>query len=231
MSLTGSACLAIWNDVEPARQAEYELWHTREHVPERCGVPGILAGRRYLASESGNHQYFTLYDLRDLDVLASAPSRDLVQTPTPRSASMRPAFRNFLREPCRILATAGTGIGGAAATFRCELARDAPPVSVPSARRLLASLYERQDLCALFLGAVTAAEAHPLAGSHAEIPSGGARYLLVAEATTRAALERDRAEIARLIARELSVEVMVKLYDLALLVRYPGSGPRSAPAE
>ena len=59
MSLMGSACLAIWNDVEPAREAEYELWHTREHVPERCGVPGILAGRRYVAAESAHHRYFT----------------------------------------------------------------------------------------------------------------------------------------------------------------------------
>ena len=231
MSLMGSACLAIWNDVEPAREAEYELWHTREHVPERCGVPGILAGRRYVAAESAHHRYFTLYDLRDLEVLASPPYRDLVQAPTPWSAAMRPAFRNFLREPCEVLAAAGVGIGGAAATFRCALPSGAAPIPLETARQLVASLCERSGLCALSLGAVAAAEGHPLAGGQTETPAIGSRYLLIAEATTRAALERDQAEIARIVTRALSAaEVAVKVYDLALLVRHPGSGPRPVSA-
>ena len=105
---------ASGDDVEPAREAEYNLWHTSEHVPERCGIPGILEARRYVAPARDHHRYFTLYDLRDLAVLASPSYRDLVQQPTPWSAAMRPAFRNFLREPCGILATAGIGIGAAA---------------------------------------------------------------------------------------------------------------------
>lgn len=232
MSLTGSACLAIWNDVEPAREAEYNLWHTSEHVPERCGVPGILEARRYVAPNSDRHRYFTLYDLHDLEVLGSPPYRDLVQRPTPWSAAMRPAFRNFLREPCEILATGGIGIGGTAATFRFGLARDAEPVSVEVARRLVASLHERLTPCAVFIGAVTAADAHPLAGGIAsEIPAGGLRCLLVVEVTARAALEAERAEIVRTVTGDLSaVNVAAKIYDLAFVVRHPGSGPRAAGA-
>ena len=49
MGLLGSAVLAIWNDIAPGGDAEFNHWHTREHVPERVGVPGFLRGRRYLA--------------------------------------------------------------------------------------------------------------------------------------------------------------------------------------
>lgn len=231
MSLRASACLAIWNDVDPAREAEYNLWHTSEHVPERCGVPGILEGRRYVAPGADHHRYFTLYDLRDLDVLTSPPYRDLLQAPTPWSAAMRPAFRNFLREPCGILASDGIGVGGAAATFRFELAPGAAPIAVEPAHRLSALLDEHPNFCAHFLGAVTAAEAHPLASSSAEAPRGVSRYLLVVEATTRAMLERAQAKLARIVARELAAaEMTVKIYDLAFLARHPGSGPRVAGA-
>jgi hypothetical protein len=227
MSLTGSACLAIWNDVEPAREAEYNLWHTSEHVPERCGVPGILEARRYVAPARDHHRYFTLYDLRDLEVLASPSYRDLVQRPTPWSAAMRLAFRNFLREPCEILATGGIGIGAAAATFRFGLGA---PLSAEAARRLVASLHEDLTACAVFLGAVTAADAHPLAGGiAAEVPAGGSRHLLVVEATARAALETEWAEIVRTVTNGVpATDVTTEIYDLAFVVRHPGSGPRAA---
>jgi hypothetical protein len=51
MTLKGSAFLALWNDFDPARDAEYNCWHTYEHVPERVGIEGILTGRRYIARE------------------------------------------------------------------------------------------------------------------------------------------------------------------------------------
>jgi hypothetical protein len=60
MPLRGSGFLALWNDFDPAREAEYECWHTFEHVPERVGIPGFLSGRRYRAAERSESQYFTL---------------------------------------------------------------------------------------------------------------------------------------------------------------------------
>ena len=38
---------AFWADVEASGEADYNDWHTREHMPERCGVPGFLRGRRW----------------------------------------------------------------------------------------------------------------------------------------------------------------------------------------
>ena len=228
MSLEGSACLAIWNDVDPAREAEYNRWHAGEHVPERCGVPGILEGRRYLAAGSDHHRYLTLYDLRDLAVLASPPYRELVQSPTPWSAAMRPAFRNFLREPSEVIARAGVGTGNAAASIRFAVAKDAPPMTVARAQRLLAAIDAIAEFSALALGGVAPAEPHPLApGPVAEAPPEGPRYLLIAETPTRSELAGVESELAATIAREAAAATLeVRLYDLATRVRHPGSGPR-----
>ena len=48
MPLRGSAFLAIWHDIEEHGELEYDDWHTREHMPERVGIPGFEAGRRWV---------------------------------------------------------------------------------------------------------------------------------------------------------------------------------------
>ena len=47
MALAGRAFLAMWHDIAEAGDAEYNAWHTRQHMPERLGVPGFRVGRRY----------------------------------------------------------------------------------------------------------------------------------------------------------------------------------------
>lgn len=230
MSLVGNAFVAIWNDVEAGREAEYDLWHNREHVAERAGVPGILDGRRYVAPARISPIYFTLYDLASLDVLASAPYLELVREPTPWSVRMRPVFRNFLREPCRIVAGEGIGMGGAIATFRFE--RDPGTGEIPAATLapVLAGLRERPCIASLRLGAVLAGEAYPIAGAAVESWAGGARYVLLAEATDGRDLQQALDPIMSVIAEEWGARqpILARVYDLALVVRHPGSGPRQA---
>jgi len=115
MPLAGTAFLALWNDIAREREPEYDRWHTREHVPERCAVAGFHGARRYVARHRPHHRYFTLYEVAGLAVLDSAEYRDLIDHPTPWSMAMRPDFANFLRAPCRTLASAGDGIGAALA--------------------------------------------------------------------------------------------------------------------
>jgi hypothetical protein len=110
--LSGEALLALWNGFEPARAREYDVWHTREHVPERIGIPGMLGARRYECVDGPLPCYLTLYDLERLDVLTSAPYRRLLDNPTDWSRSMRPGFRDFMRLCCRRTASAGGGTGG-----------------------------------------------------------------------------------------------------------------------
>jgi len=39
--------LAIWNDVDPNSEIDYNEWYFQEHLPDRLGVPGFLSGQRY----------------------------------------------------------------------------------------------------------------------------------------------------------------------------------------
>jgi hypothetical protein len=41
--------MAVWNDVEPGHEAEFDTWYMHQHIPERLGVPGFLEARRYEA--------------------------------------------------------------------------------------------------------------------------------------------------------------------------------------
>jgi hypothetical protein len=100
-----SFLLALWNDVEPSFEAEYNDWQAREHVPERCRVPGILWGLRYRLQDllpAALPRYLTLYGLRDEGVLEGPAYRRLLNEPTPRSRRMRPVLSNLSRWVCRV---------------------------------------------------------------------------------------------------------------------------------
>lgn len=99
MTTRPNAALALWNNVDPARDREYGQWHADEHVPERVWAPGFLAATRYLNLFDAGPRYFTLYELDTLDALGTAAYRDLVLHPTPWSASMRPSMSHFIRKP------------------------------------------------------------------------------------------------------------------------------------
>lgn len=113
MALAGNAFLALWNDIARSREPEYDRWHTKEHVPERVAVEGFLGARRYVNRGREAHRYFTLYEVTELAVFEHPEYLDLVQHPTPWSASMRPDFENFLRATCSIRQSRGEGIGAA----------------------------------------------------------------------------------------------------------------------
>jgi len=117
MTLKGSAFLALWNDIKGVRVAEYERWHTVEHVPQRVGIPGFVSGRRYRATLGSPH-YFTLYDVTEPAVFESHDYLALVNEPTVWSRAMRPAFRNVVRAVCRNHYSSGHGVGGAIVCVR-----------------------------------------------------------------------------------------------------------------
>lgn len=117
MSLLGKGFLAIWNDIAAGGEADFHHWHTKEHVPERVGVPGFLRGRRFSAA-TGRPAYFTLYETESVDVLASAPYVERLNNPTPWTRRAVAQFTNVNRTACRVTASAGRGVGGALATLQ-----------------------------------------------------------------------------------------------------------------
>ena len=116
MGLMGSAVLAIWNDIAPGGDDEFVHWHTREHIPERVGVPGFLRGRRYVAV-SGSPEYFTLYETESIDTLSGPAYLARLNDPTPWTRRSLPLFRNTKRTACRVTLSLGEGVGGALATL------------------------------------------------------------------------------------------------------------------
>ncbi|MGQ7933994.1 hypothetical protein [Paraburkholderia sp. D1E] len=122
MAISGSAFLALWNDVSAEFDTEYNRWHTDEHVPERVGIAGFIAGRRYRSSAPGQHRYFTLYETETSAVFDSAAYLDVIERPTARSASMRPLLKNVVRATCDTVASTGNVSGQAIACVRISAA-------------------------------------------------------------------------------------------------------------
>lgn len=118
--------LAIWNDVRPGDEAEFEAWFQGEHLMERLTVPGFLFGRRHQAI-SGANGYFNFYLVESPDVLTSKPYLERLDNPTPMTTRiMSGTFINMTRTICRRRLRRGAFRGAYAVTVRF----DAPPDEV-----------------------------------------------------------------------------------------------------
>ena len=106
--------LAIFNNVAPGREAEFEEWFQHEHLAERLAVPGFLIGRRH-ESVSGLPRYFNFYVTQSVEVLKSAAYLGRLDDPTPMTRTvMSEIFKDMIRTVCRrtfrLGAMRGTGV-------------------------------------------------------------------------------------------------------------------------
>lgn len=90
---TAQGLLAVWTDIAPEAEREFNEWYNTEHIPQLLGVPGFLSGRRYQAVE-GEPKYLALYELTGPEVLKSDAFRQVRESPTEWSKKMIPLFRN-----------------------------------------------------------------------------------------------------------------------------------------
>src|SRR6185436_1388297 len=67
---TGGLLLNAMN-IAPEREAEFNEWYDKEHIPALGAVPGVLCARRFRGS-SGNRRYVALYHIADPNVVESA---------------------------------------------------------------------------------------------------------------------------------------------------------------
>jgi hypothetical protein len=107
----------MWWDISPEALAEWEDWHTHEHMPERLGIPGFLRGTRHRAV-SGEPSFFVLYETASVRTLTEGPYLERLNNPTPWSLKMMPHHRNMVRSVCRVRASFGVGVPGTVATIR-----------------------------------------------------------------------------------------------------------------
>jgi hypothetical protein len=122
--MLGKAAVAMWWDIAPGMKAEFEDWHSHEHMPERLALPGFLRGSRWIAA-SGEPSYFVLYEAANLAVLTTGRYMERLNDPTPWSRKMMPHHRNMVRSLCEVRASFGRGIAQALATPRLQVAADA----------------------------------------------------------------------------------------------------------
>ncbi len=114
--------LAVWVDIPPALEADFNDWYDREHLAERAGIAGFRNARRYIA-EGAQPKYHALYETDSLDVFGSPEyKRYLGPLMTAWSKRIMGAFQNNHRRCCRFVGRAGGGIGGTVASLRFRAA-------------------------------------------------------------------------------------------------------------
>ena len=100
MSDSPPGILAIFNNVAPGREADFEEWFQHEHLAERIAVPGFLIGRRHEAI-SGQPRYFNFYLTQSVQVLKSADYLGRLDQPTPMTRMvMSEIFKDMIRTVC-----------------------------------------------------------------------------------------------------------------------------------
>ena len=145
MSLAGEGIVAIWNGITPEGRAEFFEWHTREHMPERVGIPGFRRGRRYLALE-GQPEFFTLYETATTSVLTGADYLARLNAPTPWTRKATAAFTDTSRSLCRVALTLGPGEGGLMMVWRFDTPQS------PELETSLRSIVEKPGICGVHYG-------------------------------------------------------------------------------
>lgn len=117
MALMGRGAAAIWHNVRPEIEDDYNHWHCHEHVLERVSIPGFLRGRRYLAID-GEPRFFHFYETESLATLTSKPYLDRLDNPTPWTRRIGPEIRDNNRTLSEVVASFGHGLGAAILTAR-----------------------------------------------------------------------------------------------------------------
>lgn len=117
MPLAGKGMLITSMDVDPADEADFNLWYDREHLAERVAIAGFLEARRWLAEEAPT-KYFCTYSTDRFEALSSPAYKAVLANQTEWSKKHISRFRNFGRVVGRISASRGQGRGAALGVVR-----------------------------------------------------------------------------------------------------------------
>ena len=185
--MLGTAAIAMWWDISADVRADWEEWHTVEHMPERLGIPGFLRGTRFVGmADEGS--YFVLYEAAELANIMSGPYLERLNNPTPWSRRMMPHHRNMVRSLFAVRAHYGVPLAHAMATVRFS----GPMPKLPEGRGLTsAALLESQPMQGaptteqkIRGGEATADKVLLVAGYDVEAVTRAARAVAPAGATT-----------------------------------------------
>jgi hypothetical protein len=80
-------------NIAPEREAEFNEWYDKEHIPALAAVPGVLCARRFRGT--GNRTYVALYHLERPEVVESAEWKTARESDW--TTRLKPHFRDHLR--------------------------------------------------------------------------------------------------------------------------------------
>ena len=112
MAMPGTGCFIATHDILPGREADYENWHTHEHMIERLAIPGFLRGMRYRSASQSSPQVCTIYQVDSLSTLTSPAYLERLNNPTPWTIESVPLGVGMTKTFCNVAASFGHGIGG-----------------------------------------------------------------------------------------------------------------------
>ncbi len=115
--MLGKAALAMWWDMAPEINAEFQDWHSHEHFRERLAIPGFRRATRW-SNAAGAQGVFQIYELDSFEIVSSAPYLASLNAPSPWSTQMMPHHRNMVRSQCRVLESSGCNVARHALTIR-----------------------------------------------------------------------------------------------------------------
>jgi hypothetical protein len=123
MPIAGKGMLITWMDVDPAEEADFNLWYDREHLAERVGIEGFVEARRWITTGAGP-KYFNTYSTESFDVLSSPAYRAVLGNQTAWSNKHISQFRNPGRVLGRITHSRGQGRGAVLGVVRLRPAAE-----------------------------------------------------------------------------------------------------------
>lgn len=233
MSIWGEGLLAIWSELDPNREDDFDAWHIHEHLPERVLVPGFLRARRYVRftpPPTNRALLLTLYETESVGVMASAPYIERLNNPTPLTRQTVPLMENMRRAALRRSASLGQGLGGyvTAWSFR------AVPGDTVTRRQVESLLSKAMNpvgviACHLFEPEVEATRAKDATaeGMATRTAEEAPQTLLLIEATH----ERALTEAQHLIANDMATlanddDATIEGYRLSVVLNGPTANPQ-----
>lgn len=117
MALHGKGMLAVYTDVKPRHERDFNEWYNREHIDERINLPGFHRARRYIA-EKGAPRYLATYECDAVGDLATPGYLHLLANQTPWTQATMARFTTFHRMTLRVQVDQTHGVGGALTTVR-----------------------------------------------------------------------------------------------------------------
>ncbi len=187
MTQHAQAAVAMWWNVAPEFRTEFHEWHSKEHLPERLGIPGFRRGSRWEQAETPG-EFFVLYELEDYATLTSGGYRARLNAPTPWSVQMMPRHRDMIRSQAHVLAAVGTGLATWLVALRFSPAPGQAAALQQYLERVLQALPEESGITA---GWLLRTETPATAPTHEQQIRGGdaaADWIVLVNGHDRAAL-------------------------------------------